>query len=81
MELWPEPRSSLASYKRRHARTAELLQKVEATLIERGYQVLLDVEMQGGDRWPRLRRSGRNFQCRRGPLGSWDPRDGLNKAL
>jgi len=40
------------SYKRGHVASEELLHKVEAQLIERGYQVLLDEDLQGGDRWP-----------------------------
>jgi TIR domain len=40
------------SYKCGHAASEELLHKAEAQLIERGYQVLLDEDLQGGDRCP-----------------------------
>ena len=40
------------SYKRGHAATEELLRQLEVQLIERGYDVLLDERLQGGDRWP-----------------------------
>jgi hypothetical protein len=40
------------SYKRGHARSEELLLGIEAGLIERGYEVLLDRDLQGGDRSP-----------------------------
>jgi TIR domain-containing protein/pentapeptide repeat protein len=41
------------SYKRQHPRSTQLLRRIEAALIEGGYDVWVDEEMHGGERWPR----------------------------